>query len=103
MNLKRMTANPLPPDTSLYSLIEIFFVCATFITVCWKWIDSYFKSLKESKQEFIQSVVVATVRATLESELKGVKENISKLFEYREDDRTHSDSQFKELLREIKK
>lgn len=98
-----MTANPLPPDTSLYSLIEIFFVCATFITVCWKWIDSYFRSQKENKQEFIQNVVIATVKATLDSELKGIKENISKLFEYREDDRNHSDAQFKELMREVKR
>lgn len=55
-----------PPDTSVYSLIEIAMVCGTFITVCWKWVDSYFKSKKDNNQDFIENVVKATMTASLQ-------------------------------------
>lgn len=97
-------AQQLPPDpNNLYTLLECLSICVSIIIVIWKWIDSYFKGLKEQKQEFIQNVVIATVKATLDSELRGIKDNISKLFEYREDDRNHTDGQFRELMKEIKK
>lgn len=54
-----------PPDNSFYSLIEILIVCATFITVCWKWTDEYFKSKKDNNQKFIESVVEATMTSCL--------------------------------------
>lgn len=56
---------PQPTDTSIYSLIEIFIVCATFITVCWKWTDEYFKSKKDNNQKFIENVVEATMASCL--------------------------------------
>lgn len=63
----------------------------------------YFKYRAKNNEEFIIKVVETTVKATLTSELSGIKDDIKVLFKYRDDDRTHADNQFKELLREIKK
>lgn len=54
-----------PPDNSLYSLFEIFMVCGTFLTVCWRWIDKVFESKKNEKKEFIEHVVTATMEGCL--------------------------------------
>lgn len=62
LRTKQMQA---PPDTSIYSLVEIIIICGTFITVCWKWIDEFFKSKKENNQKFIESVVEATMASCL--------------------------------------
>jgi len=77
--------------------------CVTFLLGYIYYINYYFKNKAKEKQEFIQDIVKATLRTTLDHELQTIKTNIDKLFELREDDRTHSDAQFKELLREIKK
>jgi len=88
-----------PPDDSIYALIEIFGICGTFLLVCWRWIDQSFKSKRDNNQDFIKSVVVAT----MESCLKDVNEKINKLFEYREADRNHIDEKFQSMVKEIRK
>jgi len=65
--------------------------------------EKYAQQQKQEKQDFIEKVVIATVSATLNSTLGGIKEDIATLFKYREDDRTHSDGQFRELMKEIRK
>lgn len=54
-----------PPDTSVYSLIEIIAICGTFLTVCWRWIDKVFESKKNEKKEFIEQVVTSTMEGCL--------------------------------------
>ncbi len=91
------------PSSDLTEIIE-WVIGATMFCISWIYfINKYFKSKSEEKQEFIQNVVIATVKATLDGELKGIKTDIEKLFDFREADRNHSDGQFKELMREIKK
>lgn len=91
------------PSSDITEIVE-WLIGATMFCISWIYfINKYFKSKAEEKQQFIENVVIATVKATLDSELKSIKGNIDKLFEYREDDRKHSDDQFKELMREVKK
>jgi len=77
--------------------------CVTFLLGYIYYINYYFKNKAKEKQEFIQDIVKATLRTTLDGELREIKESIETLFKYRESDRNHSDAQFKELLKEIKK
>lgn len=67
------------------------------------YIRFYFKNKAKEKQEFIQDIVKATLRNTLDNELQDIKNNIDKLFEYREDDRNHIDDKFSKMMIELKK
>lgn len=67
------------------------------------YINLYFKNKAKEKQEFIQDIVKATLRNTLDHELQGIKDNIETLFKYREDDRKHIDEKFSVMMRELKK
>lgn len=78
MDLCKTKLMKAPPDDSIYSLIEIFAVCGTFIVAVWKWIDSYFKSKKESNQSFIENIVSITLERGLKefkSEFNDFKTN----------------------------
>lgn len=94
----------LPKTSSDITEIIEWAIGATVFCINWIYfVGKYFKSKAEEKQEFIINVVQAAVKATLSSELQVIKDDIKVLFKYREDDRTHSDDQFKELMREVKK
>ena len=67
------------------------------------YINLYFKNKAKEKEEFIQDVVKATLRETLDGELKSIKENIDILFKYREADRKHIDEKFDKIMIELKK
>ena len=91
------------PSSNTAEIIEWISGCIAF---CISWIyfvNKYFKTKSEEKKEFIENVVIATVKATLDSELKGIKDNIDKLFKYREDDRSHFDGKVDTIIREIRK
>lgn len=102
MNNKLATP-PLPNPFDWNENIKWVAGCISGLLGYGYYINLYFKNKAKEKEEFIQDVVKATLRQTLDGELQGIKDNIDKLFEYREDDRNHSDAQFKELMREIKK
>lgn len=103
MNHKTAMTDIPKPSSDITEIIE-WLIGATMFCISWIYfINKYFKSKADEKQEFIQNVVVATVKATLDSELKIIKGNIDKLFEFREDDRNHTDAQFREIIKEIKK
>lgn len=103
MDFTKIKKMQQPTDTSLYSLIEIFIVCATFITVCWKWTDSYFKSKSQDKEEFIIKIADVAASAAIDKVLGGVKADIQRLFTLREDDRKHIDDKLDRMMLEIKK
>ncbi len=101
--MDRKLAQPLPIPFDWNENIKWISACVTALIGYIYYINIYFKNRAKEKENFIQEVVKATLRETLDGELQGIKDSIKVLFKYREDDRTHSDSQFKELLREIKK
>lgn len=102
MDRVKMTELP-KPSSDVTEIIE-WAIGATVFCINWIYfVGKYFKSKAEEKKEFIENVVIAAVKATLTSELQGIKDDVKVLFKYREDDRTHSDNQFKELMKEIKK
>lgn len=98
--IKTMTA----PTGSDWTVISIIWgITVTLITVSYKWINSYFAYKKQEKSEFIERVVTATVTATLDKVLEGVRSDIKTLFKFREVDRQNLDNKFVDLMREIKK
>lgn len=102
--MNRKLAQQLPlPSFDWNENVKWIAGCITTLIGYIYYINVYFKNKAKEKENFIQEVVKATLRETLDGELQGIKDSIKVLFQYREDDRTHSDSQFKELLREIKK
>lgn len=77
--------------------------CITALIGYVYYINAHFKNKAKEKQEFIQGIVNTTLRTTLDHELQGIKDNIDKLFEYREDDRKHIDDKFSKMMTELKK
>lgn len=67
------------------------------------YIALYFKHRAKEKEEFIESVVKATLKQTLDGELKGIKDDVKQLFDYREADRTHIDEKFSKVMAELRK
>ena len=65
--------------------------------------DAYQLAQKQDKQEFIEKVVIATVTATLNSTLGGIKDDISTLFKYREEDKKDMNARFDRVMIELKK
>lgn len=78
-------------------------ICLSALLGYCYYVSLYFKGKARDKQEYIENIVQITLKQSLDGELEGIKDSIKILFKYREDDRTHSDNQFKELLRELKK
>ncbi len=94
--IKTMTP-PTPTDWT--GLGIIWGICASVITVCFKWIDSYFASKKTESETFINRVVETAMIRCLED----VNSKINTLFQYREADRTHIDTKFDGMMKEIRK
>jgi len=93
----RMITSPTPTDWT--GLGIIWGICGTIITVAFKWIDSYFKSKKTESEIFINRVVETAMTRCLED----VNSKINTLFQYREADRTHIDTKFDGMMKEIRK
>jgi hypothetical protein len=102
MNNKLATPN-LPTPFDWTENIKWLSACISALLGYAYYINLYFKNKSKEKQEFIQDIVKATLRNTLDHELQGIKENIDKLFEYREDDRRHIDEKFSKMMSELKK
>ena len=110
----KLATNPLPQPFDWSENIKWIETLVALLTGWITFVVFYFKHKAKEKEEFIINVVEATVKATIKSEIQGIKDDVKTLFKYRDDDRKHSDdqfkehrdhsdSQFKELLREIKK
>lgn len=91
------------PDFDLTRVFEWAFACITFLWGWAKYIDKSFESKKQEKQEFIEKIVSACVKTTMDEILKDVKTDINILFKYREEDRKHIDSKFDKIMIELKK
>lgn len=96
----RTMTQPTPPSNdSLYQLLTVLTFVGGFITVTFKWINSYFASKKLEKESFIKMVV----ETAMQSSLTDVNERITTLFEYREKDRENLDKKFERMMVELKK
>lgn len=76
--------------------------CVTFLIGYIYYINYYFKNKAKEKQEFIQDIVKATLRTTLDGELREIRDNVKQLFDFREADRNHIDEKFSKLMSELK-
>lgn len=65
--------------------------------------DAALLAKKTESEEFIEKVAIACVKATLDSVLGDVKEDIKILFKYRDEDRKHYDDRFDKVITAIKK
>lgn len=100
----KLATPPLPnPNFDWNENFKWIAGCISFLLGYGYYINLYFKNKAKEKEEFIENVVKATLRETLDGELKGIKDNIDVLFKYREADRKHIDDKFDKLMIEIKK
>jgi hypothetical protein len=106
--------NPLPPETDWKFLIEWVSAWIAGASTLIYLIRSYFRDKREQADrdatlrktetnEFIEKVAVACVRATLNGVLDEVNKKVDQLFIFREADLQSNNSQFKELMRELRK
>lgn len=93
---------PLPTPFDMNENIKWIEFCVSALIGWVTFIVFYFKYKAKEKQEFIENVVKATLKQTLDGELQGIKDNVAKLFEYREADRNHIDEKFSKLMSELK-
>lgn len=108
-------AQPTPnPDFDINKIIEVLIAVGGFLWATLAYMAKYFKdkdaeraatlaAKKVESEEFIKKVAIACVNATLEGVLKDVKEDISILFKYRDEDRKHFDEKFDKIILAIKK
>lgn len=105
-NLKVSVVTPPIEHLPEFDLTVVFKWAIASVSGVWsfsKGVDAYFKHKKNEKEEFIKTVVIASVNATLEGVLREVNTKIDTLFTYRESDREHSDRKFSDLMKEIKR
>lgn len=102
----------IPPSQSfdLNELIKYIIGGGTILGAYWKYIDNKFREkkleaeqLKLEREEFITKVAKEAVKAAMDGILGDVKEDISTLFKYREEDRKHIDHKFDNIMKELKK
>lgn len=115
MNTYNNMATPnLTPEFDINKIIEALIAMAGILWATLSYMGKYYKdkaSERESNasakkietEDFIQKVAVACVRATLDSALKDVKDDINILFKYRDEDRKHYDDRFDKVITAIKK
>lgn len=65
--------------------------------------EAFAKAEKEGKQEFIEKIVNTTVTATLNSVLGAMREDISTLFKYREEDKKDMNNRFDRVMTKLDK
>lgn len=106
---------PTPnPEFDVNKIIEVLIAVGGFLWATLAYMAKYFKdkalereaaviAKKVETEEFIERVAIACVKATVDSVLTDVKEDIKVLFKYRDDDRRHFDLKFDGLMKEIKK
>ena len=99
----KLATPPLPDPFNWNDNFKWVAMCISGLIAYCYYIAWVFKHKAQEKREFIESVVEATLEKSLDSELKGIKENVEKLFQYREADRTHIDEKFSKLMAEIRK
>jgi len=98
----KLATPPLPNPFDWNENIKWIAGCISGLLGYGYYINLYFKNKAKEKEEFIQDIVKVTLRNTLDHELQGIKDNIDKLFEYREDDRKHIDEKFSKIMSELK-
>lgn len=114
MNTRTEMTQPLPEPINWTALgtwiISVAGICFAFITFTNKYFkdkglerEAYAAAQKQERQEFIEKVVVATVTATLNSTLGGLKSDIETLFKYREEDKKEMNNRFDRVMLELKK
>lgn len=99
---KTVTTSNLPEPFDWNANFKWISGCITFLLGYGYYIIQYFKHRAKDKEEFIVNVVKETVKVTLSSELQSIKEDVKKLFDLREADRTHFDEKFSGVMRELK-
>lgn len=112
---KNTMALPTPnPEFDFNKILEVLIGVAAALIGVLAYMNKYFKdkalerdaieqAKKVQSEEFIQKVAIACVKATLESVLGDVKEDIKILFKYRDEDRKHYDDRFDKVITAIKK
>jgi hypothetical protein len=100
---QKLATPPLPNAFDWNDNFKWVAMCISGLIAYCYYIAFYFKNKAKEKEEFIQGIVNATLRSTLDHELQSIKDNIDKLFEYREDDRKHIDEKFTKLMAEVRK
>lgn len=98
LNLKAM-AQPNTSATDWTFLGVIWGICATVVTVMFKWIDTFFSARRTEREAFIRAVVSEAMSIAL----KDINEKVQALFEYREKDRENLDRKFEKVMGELKK
>lgn len=105
---------PNPNEFDINKIIEVLIAVAGSLIGVLVWMRSHFKdkasardaaiaAKKIESEEFIEKVAIACVKATLDSTMGDVKNNITALFKYREDDRKHYDDRFDKVMTALKK
>lgn len=96
----KIMVQPTPPSNdSLYQLLTVSAVVIGIVSVFFKWINSYFAARKAESEAFINRVVETAMIRCLED----VNSKINTLFQYREADRTHFDTKFDGIIKELRK
>lgn len=114
LTTKKMALPTPNPEFDITKIIEIFITVAASLGGILYGMSQYFKdkasardaallAKKVENEEFIQKVAIACVKATLDSVLGDVKEDIKILFKYRDEDRKHYDDRFDKVITAIKK
>jgi len=109
----RMT-QPLPNPTDWTAMGEWLISVGGLLIAFFGFTGKYFKdkadarekfaaAQKQERQDFIEKVVIATVSATLNSTLGGIKDDIATLFKYREEDKKDMNNRFDRVMIELKK
>jgi len=106
---------PTPnPEFDFNKILEVLIAVGGFLWATLAYMGKYFKDKESARlaainakkietEEFIEKVAIACVKATVDSVLTDVKNDIVILFKYREEDRKHFDTKFDNVMAAIKK
>lgn len=111
----RTMLQPTPnPEFDVNKIIEVLIAVGGFLWATLSYMSKYFKDKESARlaainakkietEEFIERVAIACVKATVDSVLTDVKNDIVTLFRYRDEDRKHYDERFDKVITAIKK
>lgn len=109
LKIKSM-AQPLPETVNWTQLGTIWTITAGVLAFALTYLTKFFSHKKEvlekareDQQAFIQKLVITTVTSTMEGCLKDIKDDVTILFRYREEDRKNIDEKFMAISKEIRK